>query len=567
MIITVVHGYLLRGTGSNLYVSNLCRAFCRQGHQMLLFSQETMPEASDFISRSEVFTADNCIRHLQFERSTPYPGRCIHYRPHLGGLLPVYVFDHYPGFEVKEFPSLSDTELENYISFNSRALKAIFGEIRPNLVISQHTIMQPVYAARALAESEKLGARHLITVHGSALNYSVKKSNHLRGYALEGISAADGLIFVSSDSRNDFVDYFSDLPGLEKKCRVIFAGVDTSLFVNLNSSGEKKEMIADLSASIKNAISEEAGGRNYSDKNEHLENLEKVSSALEIKSLIDTYRSRFDMWAPDLDIAKSLKEIDWPNERIVLYYGKYLWNKGVHLLLAAAPLVLQEYPQTRFIMVGFGAAREYLETLVGLIDQGRVELALDLIENPLAYDPFGTGTPAYSKGLLRMLSDPRVADRYRDAARGKLFERLVFTGIMDHDQLRRLIPCADVVVAPSIFPESFGLVAVEALASGVLPIQTYHSGFADVVDIYEDKLKDVFTAAGIDHLLLDENLVPALAANIKSLIRYRSQLTEEEIAQVATRAHRLAGEYFSWDKISASYLSEDSLSYNSKNSP
>ncbi len=557
MIITVVHGYLLRGTGSNLYVSNLCRAFCRQGHQVLLFSQETIPEASDFITRSEVFKADNRTSHLQFERSTPYPGPCIHYRPHLGGLLPVYVFDHYPGFEVKEFPSLSDTELENYISLNSCALKTVFGEARPDLVISQHTIMQPVYAARALAESEKLGARHLITVHGSALNYSVKKSNHLRGYALEGITAADGLIFVSSDSCNDFIDYFSDLPGLKEKCRVIFAGVDTSLFVNLSSYDEKIEMIADLSTSIRSVVSGEAGGRNYFDKNEHLENLNKTASAAEIKSLIETYRSRFDMWAPDQDVADRLEEIDWSNERIVLYYGKYLWNKGVHLLIAAAPLVLQEYPQTRFIMVGFGAAREYLETLVGLIDQGRLELALDLIENPFSYDPLGTGAPACSKGLLKMLSDPRAAARYREAARGSLFERVVFTGIMDHDQLRRLIPCADVVVAPSIFPESFGLVAVEALASGVLPIQTYHSGFADVVDIYEEKLKDIFAAAGIDHLLLNENLVPALAANIMSLIRYRSQLTEEEIAQITARAHRLAGEYFSWDKISASYLSED----------
>jgi len=45
MLIAVVHGYLLRGTGSNLYVSNLCRTFTRQGHRVLLFSQEGEPAA------------------------------------------------------------------------------------------------------------------------------------------------------------------------------------------------------------------------------------------------------------------------------------------------------------------------------------------------------------------------------------------------------------------------------------------------------------------------------------------------------------------------------------------
>jgi len=55
MLIAVVHGYLLRGTGSNLYVSNLCRTFCRQGHRVLLFSQEEELAAFDFISRSEEF--------------------------------------------------------------------------------------------------------------------------------------------------------------------------------------------------------------------------------------------------------------------------------------------------------------------------------------------------------------------------------------------------------------------------------------------------------------------------------------------------------------------------------
>ncbi len=83
MIIAVVHGCLLRGTGSNLYVSDLCRTFCRQGHQVLLFSQEEETEVFDFISSSETFKEDNQRTAMNFERSTPYPGSCKHYRPNL----------------------------------------------------------------------------------------------------------------------------------------------------------------------------------------------------------------------------------------------------------------------------------------------------------------------------------------------------------------------------------------------------------------------------------------------------------------------------------------------------
>ena len=43
--------------------------------------------------------------------------------PDIGGLLPVYVADHYAGFEVKTFAELSDDELDRYIEANVRAVR------------------------------------------------------------------------------------------------------------------------------------------------------------------------------------------------------------------------------------------------------------------------------------------------------------------------------------------------------------------------------------------------------------------------------------------------------------
>ncbi len=557
MIIAVVHGYLLQGTGSNLYVSNLCRIFCLLGHHVILFSQEAEPGGFDFISSSEVFNEDNQTTNVKFERSSPYPGSCTHYRPHLAGLLPVYVYDHYPGFVVKEFPALSERELENYIERNRVAIETGFRKSAPDLVISQHTIMQPAYTGRALSacSGHSQGkSRHLITIHGSALNFSVRKSRLLRRYALEGIESASGLVFVSNHSRNDFTAYFSDLSGLEKKCHVIFAGVNTALFQPLCSLEKKEEQIEELQSMLRKAAAKKSKGKRVRDKKEFQAKLKAVQDTRDINAVIDAFQTRNDIWAPDHDAADNLGNIDWQKEHIVLYYGKYLWTKGIHLLLAAMPLVLQKYPQARLILVGFGSAREYLEAIVEMLNQGKLDLALEMITNPKLFNLKEANNTKCGDGLIKLLSSPRTASRYRDICKNKLAGQVTFTGIMDHEQLRKLIPCADVVVAPSIFPESFGLVGVEALACGILPVQTYHSGFADVVDVYEENFRDVFTTAGIRHLPLDEKLVPNLVANITALFAYLEGITAEERINLANRAHRLADKHFSWDKIAGRYL-------------
>ncbi len=68
MNLAVIYGYLLRWTGSNLYVSNLVRTFCRQGHRVLLFSQEASPQDMDYVSRSELFLENNYSTTVQSEQ-------------------------------------------------------------------------------------------------------------------------------------------------------------------------------------------------------------------------------------------------------------------------------------------------------------------------------------------------------------------------------------------------------------------------------------------------------------------------------------------------------------------
>lgn len=552
MIIAVVHGYLLRGTGSNLYVSNLCRSFCNNGHNVLLFSQDSSPEEFDFISSSEIFREGNQSTLLQLERNTNFPGKCTHFRPNLGGLLPVYVFDNYPGHTVKEFTDMSESELEGYLEKNCKALKTVFEQNLPDLIISQHTIMQPVYTTRAIKNFHK--CRHIVTVHGSALNFSVRKSLLLRQYALEGITSAKDFVFVSRHSQEDFQNYFHDVPNLSGRCRTIPAGVNIELFQPLQEFENKQEQIGQLVIELQNTIKKNGTGRTALEQQFFRDNLQTAEDTLTIRNLISKYRASSDNWAPDQNAAEKIANIDWENVNIVLYFGKYLWTKGIHLLIAAAPLILKKHPRTHFIIVGFGAAREYLETMVALLNEGRLELLTDILRNPLRYDQEGSGKPSFLGSLLTLLSDPDNALPYIEAARGTIGKKITFTGIMDHEQLRKLIPCSDITVAPSIFPESFGLVAVETLACGVLPIQTYHSGFADVIDVYEEAFRDVFDSAGLKHLTLNENLVSLLATDINNLIHFIEQLNGQEKQVLRNRAHLLAAKNYSWEMIASQYL-------------
>ena len=58
-------------------------------------------------------------------RRPPHAGRCTVYRPDIGGLLPVYVYDDYEGFEVRTFDRLSDEELDRYLDANVRAVRDV----------------------------------------------------------------------------------------------------------------------------------------------------------------------------------------------------------------------------------------------------------------------------------------------------------------------------------------------------------------------------------------------------------------------------------------------------------
>jgi glycosyltransferase involved in cell wall biosynthesis len=183
----------------------------------------------------------------------------------------------------------------------------------------------------------------------------------------------------------------------------------------------------------------------------------------------------------DAATAKALAELDVRAQSgpLVAFVGKLILSKGIDLLLASWPLVLGEVPSARLAIIGFGAYRAAVERWIDALSSGQ----LGTVHTLAAMGGAAEGGPRSSLGfVLSFLERLDVSgEREQYLAAAKLMrERVILTGRLEHDELADILPLCEAVVIPSTFPESFGMVAVEAAACGALPISAAHSGLAEV---------------------------------------------------------------------------------------
>lgn len=197
MRVLLFHGYMLRGTGSNIYTANLARALAALGHEVHLLCQD---------------------RGVQIE------GVEIH-NPHIHGLLPVYVKDPYEGFEVKAFEELTDEELSRYIDANVAAVREVADSVGGfDAALAGHLVMGPAILARS--EIGPFAAK----IHGSALEYTVKPHPRFLPYAEEGMKVASTVLVGSRHTAESLWAALPNVTGLRDKTRLGPPGVDTERF-------------------------------------------------------------------------------------------------------------------------------------------------------------------------------------------------------------------------------------------------------------------------------------------------------------------------------------------------
>lgn len=342
MRILIFHGYLLRGTGSNVYNASLARALAKLGHEVHLLCQDRAADRLDWVS------------------DEAGPGKVKVYNPDIGRILPVYVADEYEGFDAITYDKLTDPQLDHYLAANVAAVEAVVEQAKPDVALANHLVMGPAIVARAL------GGRvpYAVKVHGSALEYTVRPNrDRFLPYAREGLEQAGGVLVGSRHTAESLWEVL-DVDGLPARTRLGPPGVDTEAF--------RPRPVDEAAAALESLAS-------------RLEGAEAAS------------------WGGDAGAAAALHDLDPRKDRIVSYVGKLIVSKGVDLLLAAWPLVHRRVPEAELVVVGFGEYRKGLERLRASLQRGDLDDAREIARLGRELEGGPAGEMTY---LSAFLADP-----------------------------------------------------------------------------------------------------------------------------------------------------------------
>jgi glycosyltransferase involved in cell wall biosynthesis len=489
--ILIFHGYLLRGTGSNVYNASLVAALAKLGHEVHLLCQDRHARELPFVDavgrwRDGQLTVET-IRE---------PVRATAYLPDIGRTLPVYVLDEYEGFDARTYPELTDEEVEHYVSVNAAAVREVAERAGIDVGLANHLVMGPVILARGL------DAPYAVKVHGSALTYTVAphRDRFLR-YAAEGLARAGAVLVGSRHTAEGLWEVMQDR-AVEEKTRLGPPGVDADAFVPRPDAAARLRALADRLAGA------EAAG-----------------------------------WGGEAGAADALRALDPERDRIVSFVGKLIVSKGVDLLIAAWPLVAEAVPDARLVVVGFGTYRDAIERLAHALRDGDLDEARQIARLGRELEGGRPGELRYLRAFLDWLeADADRRARYVEAAAHGL-ARIHFTGRLEHSDLPDLLAASEAEVVPSTWPEAFGMVAAEAASCGALPVSTAHSGLAEVSKILAGALPE-----DLRPLLSFELADDAVQQIADRLVRWL-ELDSERRAAASKALSDAAREQFSWEGV------------------
>ena len=493
MRVLIFHGYMLRGTGSNIYNASLARAFAALGHEVHLLCQERAAAELDFVDAVGRWGP----RGLELE-TLREPPRVTVYLPDIGRTLPVYVADEYEGFDAVPFARLEEAGLQRYLEANVSAVREVAERVDPDVALANHLVMGPAILARALAGS----VPYAVKVHGSALEYTVRpERERFLPYALEGVAGAGGVLVGSRHTAESLWEVTGDA-GLPARTRLGPPGVDVAAF--------RPRPRSEAGAAL----------RSLADR------LEAGAAAA---------------WGGEAGAAQALRSLDPERDRIVGYVGKLIVSKGVDLLLAAWPLVVAEIPDARLCIVGFGTYRDALVRMLDALAAGDLGELEQIAARGRELEGGPPGRLTHLSAFLETLVGER-RERYLSAARAAA-RRVHLTGRLEHADLPSVLPAWEAIVVPSTFPEAFGMVAAEGAACGALPLSAAHSGLAEVTAVLAEGLGAEL------HPLLSFARGPSAVDEIAAKLVEWLGLDEDERRRASASLSETARGRFGWESV------------------
>ncbi|MFC7677997.1 glycosyltransferase family 4 protein [Paenibacillus sp. GCM10028914] len=222
------------------------------------------------------------------------------------------------------------------------------------------------------------------------------------------------------------------------------------------------------------------------------EDIVSYHPSLKDKIFINHLGVSLEHFSPSFNpMAKALKEaklthFGWNGRRIVLFAGRLIRDKGIHHLMEAVPQIVAKHPEVLFLIIGsasYGSDRE-------------TPYVRELKKAAKPYQSFVT--------FLPFVPYPNIADWYA---------------------------LADIVVVPSSTREAFGLVNVEAMATGIPVIASSAGGIPEIVN------------NGANGFLIPPgNLSAGLIERINELLE-----NEDLRLQMGMAARESVRKHFRWD--------------------
>ena len=179
------------------------------------------------------------------------------------------------------------------------------------------------------------------------------------------------------------------------------------------------------------------------------------------------------------------------NEKIILYVGRLVYEKGVQHLISAMPKILDHYHDSKLVIAGKG----------GMLDELKAQV-----------DSMGLSNKVY------------------------------FTGYLNQKEVQKMYKCADVAVFPSTY-EPFGIVALEAMLAGIPTVVSDIGGLNEIVEHGVNGMKSYAgnpnsIADSVLSLLFDQQLAMNVTKNAKNKVK--NEFNWQKIAQDTHYIYELA---------------------------
>lgn len=195
----------------------------------------------------------------------------------------------------------------------------------------------------------------------------------------------------------------------------------------------------------------------------------------------------------NMDLSSFRRKYATDDEKIILFIGRHVFEKGIQLLIDAAPAIIAKCNKAKIVIAGQGPMTDELKKKVK--DMG--------LEN-----------------------------------------KIKFVGYMDEYEKNRLYKVANACVFPSLY-EPFGIVVLEAMAAGCPVVVSDTGGLGEIVQHRVNGLKMInglvqSLTDNVIEILKDNSLTESIIANAKELVK--EKFSWNQIAVVTEKMYKMTKE-------------------------